>query len=155
MTLTLAPLPDDALLQRYAVRDDCYTDCYVADVAAPDLAACIRAFYTTPLFRAERLILGFAGHASTDADVEALANGNADTYAAWRVEDRTDDQILLCDVAGRTRSWLFHQPGRFYFGSAVTPPAPDAPLGWLFTALLPFHKVYSRGLLGSAARRLA
>ncbi len=154
MSVKSTPLPADALLQRYAQRDDCYTDCYEVDTTAADLAACISAFYTTPLFRAERLILGFAGHASTDADVAALATGQADTYAAWRVEDRTADQILLCDVAGRTRSWLHHTPGKFYFGSAVTPPTPGAPLGGLFTALLPFHKVYSRGLLASAARRL-
>ncbi len=155
MRLTKVPLPDHALLQRYARRDDCYTDCFVAPVAAVDLAACITAFYTTPLFRAERLILGIVGHGSTDADVAALAAGQADRYAAWRVEDRTADQILLCDVAGRTRSWLMHEPGQFYFGSAVTPPAPNQSLGWLFTTLLPFHKVYSQGLLGSAARRLA
>ncbi|MEY1556202.1 hypothetical protein AB3Y40_11260 [Yoonia sp. R2331] len=155
MTLTTAPLPDDAFLHRYAERDDCYADCYMTDAQAPDLATCIRAFYTTPLFRAERLILGVVGMSSTDADVDALAAGTADTFAAWRVEDRADHQILLSDKRGYTRSWLYHQPGCLFFGSAVTPPEPDAPLGVMVNALMPFHKVYSRGLLGSAARRLA
>lgn len=153
--VTVAPLPADALLQRYATRDDCYTDCYVADVQADDLAACIRAFYCTPLFRAERLILGIVGKGSTDADVAALAAGEADHYAAWCVEDRTDQQILMCDFAGYTRSWLYHAGDKLFFGSAVTPAEPGADLGFVVNALMPFHKLYSRGLLGSAARRLA
>ena len=41
-----------------------------------------------------------------------------------------------------------------FFGSAVLPRRRGG-LGWQFSALLAFHKLYSRVLLGSAARRLA
>ena len=152
MTVTKQALPDDALLQRYAQRGDCYTDCYVAPAEAP-LPAFISAFYTTPLFRAERLILRLAGHPSTDADVAALAAGAA-RFAAWTVEDRVTDQILLCDASGRTRSWLMARQGQVHFGSAVTPGQSGDGLGVLFRLLLPFHKLYARALLRAAVRRL-
>lgn len=153
MTVRVASLPGDALLHRYDARSDCYTDCYAAPVGAPDLATCITAFYSTPLFGVERLVLRLAGHPSTGADITALAAG-ADQFAAWTVEDRSPDQILLRDVTGRTRSWLCLRAGQLYFGSAVLPPRPGAGLGPVFTALLPLHKLYARALLAAAARRL-
>ncbi len=71
----------------------------------------------------------------------------------------------MCDISGRTRSWLMvsaaETPGwtRLYFGSAVVPvinaATGKAEMSFLFKALLGFHKVYSRALLSSAARRLS
>ena len=79
------------------------------------------------------------------------------------------DQLLLCAIDGRTRSWLMVSAAdvsgrtRLYFGSAVLPkPMPvNSPsatgkpsLGFVFKALLGFHKLYSRALLSAAAARL-
>jgi hypothetical protein len=160
------PLPPQALLARYADAG-AYTDCYSTDVArlVPH-AEYVEAFYTGGLFKLERLLLSlFLSKPSTDVQARQLASGQAGNFAAWRVEDRTTNQLLMCDIGGRTRSWLMvsasHEPTlstRLYFGSAVVPVISRSGkpgMGFLFQALLGFHKAYSRALLGSARSRLA
>lgn len=161
-----APLPDDALLCRYLNRG--YTDCFLTEVAGRvELAQYVEAFYNTQVFRIERHILKWiASRPSTDADVLRLADGSADRFAAWTVEDRADDQLLLSDFRGHTRSWLrvadIGKPEtaatRLYFGSAVLARQGNEPgdltLGLSYRALLGFHRVYSRVLLRAARARL-
>ena len=157
------PLPEDALLQAYA-RNGSYTDCYAASIAgAVSHEQYVAAFYTTAVFKLERLILKWAvSKPSTDAQARQLAAGTLDAFAAWRVEQRAVDQLLLCDFMGRTRSWLMVAPlvtdggpaTRLYFGSAVTPRDGGRSLGFPFGALLGFHQLYSRVLLAAARRRL-
>jgi hypothetical protein len=49
----------------------------------------IFAFYTTALFRLERVILRLiASKPSTDDDALMLAQSKVDAFAAWRVEER-------------------------------------------------------------------
>lgn len=160
-------LPDDALLARY--RDaQAYTDAYAVTLARPvALADYVEAFYTTWLFKLERLVLAVAlRRPSHDADARRLGEGALDRFAAWHVEARRADELLLCDLAGRTRSWLRVQPDgdsgtRLLFGSAVVPVAGRdgrdrrPRLGALFHALLGFHRLYSRALLTAARARLA
>lgn len=158
-------LPDHALHQQYA-RAGAYTDCYSVDISRRvTLAEFIEAFYTTPLFRLERLILQIAvARPSSDAEARQLATGITDRFAAWFVEARKDDQVLLSDYRYRTRSWFMVEAGqrtvqtRLFFGSVVVPaPNPSsgpASLGPVVTALLGFHKLYSRALLFAASRRL-
>ena len=157
------PLPERAFLQEY-VRGGAYTDCYSTLVAAPtSQAAYVEAFYTTRLFKLERLLLAwFISRPSTDAQARALAKGELAAYAAWDVERRSGEQLLMRDLHGRTRSWLMSEPEgagtRLYFGSAVVPvkDAAGRPrMGAAYRLLLGFHKLYSRLLLGAAARRLA
>ena len=124
------------------------------------------AFYTTWLFRLERWILRFAvARPSTDEEARQLARGERAAFAAWSVEARATDQLLMCDFTGRTRSWLMVAPAagasgtRLYFGSAVVPvrdpKTGETGLGPVHGPLIGFHKVYSRMLLRAAARRLA
>jgi hypothetical protein len=160
------PLPPQALLRKYADAD-AYTDCYSAEVPrSVSHAEFVEVFYTGALFRIERLLLSlFLSRPSTDVQAKQLAVGERSTFAAWRVEDRATDQLLLCDVAGRTRSWLMVDTAstphatRLYFGSAVVPIASRSTgkpaMSFAFKALLGFHKLYSRALLGSARSRLA
>lgn len=165
--IATAPLPDGALLQRYAMQG-AFTDCYVTDVRVPvTVAQYVAAFYTTPVFRLERLILAWTlSRPSTDEDAARLADGQSDTFSAWRVEDRRDNQLLVADVQGRTRSWFMVAAGpaasraavRLYFGSAVLP-VRDSTTGSRrmasgFRALRGFHHLYSQVLLFSARRRL-
>lgn len=158
-------LPEDALLQVYAERDDCYADCYSTEISeSVSLVRYVSAFYTTPVFRMERLVLRmFASAPSSDIEAQQMASGERRSFAAWRVEKRSDNQLLMCDFSGRTRSWfkVEHPDGRsgakLFFGSTVVPAAdsePGAGLGLVFNALLGFHKVYSRVLLASAKVRL-
>jgi hypothetical protein len=161
-------LPHGALLGKY--RDEgAYADCYATEVARRvSLAEYVEAFYTTTLFKVERLILSrLVARPSTDADVRELAAGASDSFAAWSVEARAADQLLLCDFQRRTRSWLMvasivSDAGagtRLYFGSAVVPivrAGQGAPsMGLVFRLLLGFHKLYSRALLSAAASRLS
>ncbi|UYV39341.1 hypothetical protein N4R57_10240 [Rhodobacteraceae bacterium D3-12] len=148
------------MLQTYAVRPECYTDCFVTEVAnTVTFADYVTAFYNTPLFKLERLILRITvKRPSTDADVIALAQGETDSFAAWTVEARADAQILLCDLSGATRSWLMlahdDTTTRLFFGSAVVPRDGAKGMGLSFRLLLGAHKLYSRALLASASRRL-
>jgi len=157
-------LPPDALLAAYRSAGH-YTDCYQTRIdAQPSQAAYVEAFYTSWLFKLERRILALASMPSTDAEAAELATGTREHFAAWRVEARTPEQLLLCDVQGRTRSWLMATDaapgtgGTLYFGSAIVP-APGAEPGaatldFPYGALLGFHRRYSRLLLGAAAARL-
>lgn len=158
-------IPPQSLLDGCRERG-AWADCHVAvvdaDVPTP---AFVEAFYTTPLFRLERALLaGLAARPSTDDEATQLAHGERETFAAWRVEGRTADELLV--RAGRTHSWFMARPEvgagartRLHFGSAVDPrPGPaDAPrrMGAGFHALLGFHRLYSRALLSAAVRRLA
>lgn len=161
-------LPPGALLAVYRERGawtDCYTTTLTGEVSH---VAFVEAFYTTRLFKLERLILKWClSRPSSDSLAAQLAGGHIDTFAAWRVEGRAVDQLLLADVMGRTRSWLMtaavedhgRATTRLYFGSAVVPSpsaaSGQASYGAVFRALLGFHKLYSRLLLRAASARLA
>jgi len=160
-------LPEQALLAEY-MRGGAYTDCYATELTGSvSQAEFVEAFYTGSVFKLERLLLAwFVARPSTDAQARELARGNLGTFSAWRVEARTADQLLMCDLSGRTRSWLMVAPGhttpastRLYFGSAVVPVRDKASgrprQGFVFKALLGFHRLYSRVLLNAARSRLA
>ena len=130
------------------------------------MAELVNAFYTTWLFKLERLVIRvIAQQASTDDDVARLAEGSTQKFAVWTVEERTPTQLLLCDSHGRTRSWLMvesasnqgHASTRLLFGSAVTPIISDhgkTGLGTGFRLLLPIHRAYSKLLLNACRARL-
>lgn len=160
-------LPEGALLASHQ-RNGAYTDCYTTEISgAVAQAQYVAAFYTTPVFKLERWILRWAASKpSTDLQAQQLAAGVIDSFCAWQVERRCDNQLLLCDFQGRTRSWLMVAPGaagerprtRLYFGSAVVPVV-DAKtgrhtLGRVFRLLLGFHRIYSVVLLRAAKSRL-
>jgi hypothetical protein len=162
-----AELPPEALLRKYLTGGG-YADCYVTEVPQRvSHAEYVEAFYTTALFKIERLLLAWlVARPATDAQAAALANGTLDRIAAWGVEGRSADQLLLADFQGRTRSWLMVAPGasqdgnstRLYFGSAVVPRVGRSgrrEMGSVFRLLLGFHQLYSRALLRAATARLA
>lgn len=164
--ITRCELPAAALLRKY-LYEGAYADCYVAQIATSvSQPEYVEAFYTTAVFKLERLILKWlVSKPSSDADARRLAHGEIDTFAAWSVEGRKPDQLLLCDFQNRTRSWLMTVPienrvasTHLYFGSAVVPlrSRSGAPaLGSAVNALMGFHKLYSGVLLGAARARLA
>ncbi len=160
-------LPQNSLLIKYQ-QQGAFTDCYYLDlprtVTQTDY---IEAFYTTRLFKVERALLSsLAAKPSSDLQAAQLAKGETIEFAAWRVEDRTPNQLLLREFTGRTRSWLMTDAAaevgsgttRLYFGSAVVPVetsgSGQGSFGFLFHALSGFHKLYSRALLSAAASAL-
>jgi hypothetical protein len=161
------PLPEGALLSIYR-ESGAYTDCFAADVAGTiSHEQFVAAFYTTFVFKLERAILKWAvSKPSTDAQVKLLAAGSINEFAAWRVEKRCPNQLLMSDFQARTRSWLMVTPvmlggvarTRLYFGSAVVPvknrKTGVVEQGGVFRALLGFHKIYSVVLLRAAVARL-
>jgi len=160
--------PVKALTLKYA-NNGSYIDCFFIDIERNvNLAEYIEAFYTTPLFKAERVILAILmGTISSDLEASALAQNKTVRFAAWTIEARLHDQMLLCDITERTRSWLMIESGkndnkpitRLYFGSVVTPKMISregrATFGILFRFFGKFHILYSLALLRSAYRQLA
>ena len=156
-------LPTNALLRSYR-EAGAYTDCYAAEVRAHvSHAQYVEAFYTTFVFRTERVLLKWlVAKPSTDAEAHRLARGELDSFAAWTVEARAPDQLLMADSVGRTKSWLMIAPKgdagtRLYFGSAVVPVRGKAgrpTLGRSYNALLGVHKLYSAVLLSAAVAKL-
>lgn len=166
-TIRACRLPEGALLRRY-LHEGSYADCYATDIARPvSHAQYVEAFYTSTVFGLERLILKWVfSRPSTDAQARQLADGKTDSFAAWRVEGRSLNQLLLADFTGRTRSWLMVAPTdeedrrstRLYFGSAVIPAknvkSGGLSLGFGFRSMLGFHRLYSQSLLYAAKSRL-
>ena len=160
-------VPANTMLNTYSIPG-AYVDCYTTEVPGQiPFSEFIFAFYTTLLFKLERLILKLTvSRPSTDVQARQLANGDIEKFAAWHVENRSENEILLCDLMGRTRSWLMVIPAnthsapqtRLYFGSAVVPvqnsKTGTPSLGFGFQALLGFHRIYSVLLLYSAKRRI-
>ena len=160
-------VPANALLAKYSM-DGSYTDCYATEIPGRIfLAEFVFAFYTTYVFKLERFILKWmVAKPSVDAQARQLADGASERFAAWHVENRNENEILMCDFRGRTRSWLMVAPmstvndvrTRLYFGSAVVPirnsKAGEPSLGFGFQALLGFHKIYSVVLLYFARSRI-
>jgi len=143
-------LPSDALLQKY-VQSGAYTDCYSTTISSEvSLLDFVTAFYTTWLFKLERIILRVVvSKPSTDEEAASVVRGERDKFAAWYVEDRAENQLLMCDFRNQTRSWFMVSPGRIYFGSAVIPVQKNS-----FRWLLGFHRLYSRALLAATKSRL-
>jgi hypothetical protein len=152
-------LPDMSFLNAH--RDaKAYTDGYSLDLPFEvTLADYIEAFYTTWLFKLERLVLAaLVAKPSSDQQAAELARCERTRFAAWTVEARAADQILMCDFLSKTKSWLMCDGKRIYFGSAIVPETVhsngEAYLGIGFHMLIPFHRLYSKALLRTAASKL-
>lgn len=161
-SIVACELPTSSLLGKYAFPG-AYTDCYFTEVPhSISLPEYVQTFYTTWVFKLERWILTHAvDKPSNDAQAARLALGEIDAFAAWTVEGRAPDQLLMCDYLRRTRSWFMviriDGGTRLCFGSAVVPvrrQSGELTLGSTYSALLGFHKLYSRILLRSARTRL-
>lgn len=164
-SIQTSSLPDQSLLWRYR-ENGAYTDCYFTIISGQlSQAQFVEAFYTTRLFKLERMLLSLLlSRPSTDAQAHQLAMGSVDHFAAWDVEARADNQLLLSDFQGRTRSWLMSVVDSsknstwLYFGSAVVPvidkQSGKSKMGFAFGALMGFHRLYSRALLHLAVTRL-
>jgi hypothetical protein len=161
-------VPKDGLLSTYRgsvnpERWGTYGDCFSVTVdRVVTLAEFVFAFYTSPVFRIERLILrAVLGAASTDTEARALSDGSAASFAVWYVGERNDEQLLMCDRYERTRSWfrIVAMSGNrtlLQFGSAVAAarngPVGAMALGAVPRLLLRFHVLYSQVLLQAAKR---
>lgn len=162
--ITATALPETAFLARYEAQPDTHTDCF--QVTLPKhipLEDFINAFFNSLLFRIERLILKLTvKKPSTDEDIAKLANGTSDTMAAWQLEQRDENQILLEVPQTPIRTWLMRRTDgdhtHLYFGSAILPSRKDRhgkpAMGHLFFVLTWFHILYARALLYLAKRAL-
>lgn len=123
-------LPEEAISIDYA-KNNAYTDCFYIDIPGKiTFEEYIESFYTTSLFKAERIILWLlARKPSSDEDVRLFSKGKSKQFSVWTVESRLSNHILLRDFTNKTRSWLMieHQCDhkidntRLYFGSVVVP----------------------------------
>lgn len=157
------PPPPESLLARLARGQGAFADAYTLHFArAVPLVEFVEAFYTTRLFKAERALLALMGRPSSDAAARAVARGDGERLAVWTVQARRDDELLMHEDSGATRSWFKAEPTAdgttLWFGSALVPrhrgPGGEPRFSPVFRALMGFHRWYSRALLNAAARRL-
>lgn len=161
------PLPHHALLKSYEL-DRAYTDCYHMDMPCHiSFTEYVAAFYSTPLFKVERLLIAVLGRRpSTDRNAQELARGQISTFAVWNVEARAHNQLLMSDYLGQTRSWFMVVPApdgaldttRLYFGSAVMPKSKSASgeptFSLVFQSLFGFHRLYTKALMRAVHAKL-
>lgn len=160
--------PEGALIRRYTTTLGAYSDCFYVDIPAEvTLSDYILAFFSTPIFRMERLILNLLPSGrSNKRCVLDLASGSGKKMASWKTERRDENQLLLAVGNGPIRTWLMVQDNqlskhttRLYFGSAVLPTRitkdGHPKLAFVFRMFLGLHIFYSRLLLWWAARDLS
>lgn len=161
-SITQTDLPDTALLRRFAEQGE-YTDCFATPIPIEaSLPVFVEAFYTTWLFKTERAVLKWLlSLPSTDDEARQVAKGTRDTFAAWNVEDRSENQLLLIDVHKRTGSWFMVETreagARLLFGSVVfrtEQTRAGRNMRWTYRSLLGLHRLYSRALLSAARSRV-
>ena len=162
--ILLTELPKGAFLKTYEAQPDTHTDCYKTSLQKHvSLEGFINAFFTSWLFRIERLILRLAmKKPSSDYDIAEFAKGTTNIMAAWETEQRDEDQILLQVPHTPIRTWLMRRTDgdqtHLYFGSAILPVRTDKDgkpaLGRIFVLLMGFHRLYARALLYFAERAL-
>lgn len=151
--------PENTLLEKYLMNGN-YVDCYLTtidkQIPFPEF---VFAFFTTWLFKMEAFILTYTvNKPSSDMEAKKLSNAEVDKFAAWTVENRNQNEMLMRDFMSRTRSWFMvehvEDKTKLYFGSAVVPKKRGEGLGFIFILLLGFHQIYSVLLLYFAKRRL-
>lgn len=156
------PLPSGTLLQEFVDRGE-YTDCFAVHV--PGVVAFseyVQSFYTTRLFKAERLILKWlVSRPSTDEEAKKVSRNEIHSFAAWNEHSRSDNQLIMMDLRQQTCSWFMLVPktngSQLYFGSAVMrnqETSSGKEMKWTYRCLMGFHRLYSRALLSAAASRL-
>lgn len=165
ITVKRIGVPEGSFLKAYEGREGCETDCFQADVPGhPDIDRFVHIFFDTWVFRIERRLLALLGEDyATSEDVAALAGRSSDTLAAWTVQDRSADEIILAFKRPRGRTWLQATQldgslgsTRLRFGSALLPnidsEGQTASISWGLKIGLPLHRLYARLLLAAAAR---
>jgi len=164
------PLPEQSKLDSChkepgAKIRDVHTDCFSLSIRKTiSIEDYVEAFYTSWLFKVERVILGFVvAKPSTDTQASELSMGKREQFSAWNLEYRDESQVVLADFMGKTKSWLMIQNKgeactQLFFGSAVMPRYnSDGSLGkpsLFFRLMGGFHILYSRSLLWAASRNL-
>ena len=157
----------NSLLASYA--ENGYADSYCTELPGHiSMEDYVFSFYTTALFKLERFILIWTVRKpSNDLQAKELMDGKTDKFAAWTIEARKDNELLMCDMLKRTRSWFMVKHTnindtprtQLYFGTGIAAATRGATvktsIGLFFTLLLPFHKLYSVFLLLFAKRKLA
>jgi hypothetical protein len=167
MRLTLGSEPEGAFIRQYTTTLGGYSDCYYIDIQQDvSLSDYILTFFSTPIFRMERLLLNLVPSGrSNEQCVLDLAAGTGNKMAGWKTENRDDNQLLLAVGDGPIRTWLMVQGSpsskttRLYFGSAALPTSMTKEghpkLAIVFRLFAGLHIFYSRLLLWWAARDLA
>ena len=157
----------NSLLASY--KGNGYTDSYRTELPGHiSLEDFVFSFYTTALFKLERFILTWSVlKPSNDMQAKELAKGKTNKFAAWTVENRKENELLMCDMLGRTRSWFMvnhlgakeNSRTQLYFGTGIAPVTKGktgkSSIGLFLIALLPFHKIYSVLLLYFAKRQVS
>ena len=142
----------------------------------------VTAFYTSRLFKIERVILSIVVRKpSDDRQAIAIAQGRQKYFSAWSERARSPNELLMCDFQNQTCSFFkvvevpcsksressenhykdfsTNAPSSvLYFGTVLVPhkhsngKLKEKPL--FIRWLMPFHRLYSKALMRSAIKRL-
>ncbi|KAF0682556.1 Aste57867_25354 [Aphanomyces stellatus] len=149
----LSALDPSSLVTRFTTVPNQHVDVYEVTLdQATTITAFARAFFQSPLFRAERVVLNLVGvgGAKSDDAIDALLFAVGDNVAHFTVFEATPTELLF---GGRpevnAHSWLaVSNDGRqLRFGSTIQ----SRPLVRLLT---PVHLVYAQLVLASAKYQL-
>lgn len=169
MTQVSAPeLPPESLLARLR-GPECYRDAFRASLPGEvSLGELVTAFFSSRVFLTERMALHLIGRGAGQAEIAALAAGETQRFAAWEMEAREENQLLMHDFLDQTCCWLavstrgpdgalcgplpVPEVGRtfIWFGTGVREVG-----GPIMRHLQGAHRFYARQLLAGAARGLA
>ena len=161
------PPPETSLLAQRR-GEDWYRDAFRACVPGHvTLGTFVTEFFAGPAFLPERMALHLIGRGAGAAEIAALAEGTATRFAAWEMEAREADQLLMHDFLDRTCCWLAvsHEGDASDLGAPHNAGEREQRFLWFGTGLRnpggPFarwlkqpHRAYARWLLAGAARRL-
>ncbi|ETW00708.1 hypothetical protein H310_07265 [Aphanomyces invadans] len=143
------------LFARFLSTPDQHVDVYQTTLSKPvsvELAA--KAFFQSPVFQAERVILRLAGAGSTtDAEIDAMAFKEGEHVATFRVLETKENEVLFCwdeSDAVNGHSWLAVTDSghTLLFGSTIR--NRSAFIRWV----TPLHLVYAQIVLASARYQL-
>ncbi|MFL0354898.1 hypothetical protein ACI5KX_00345 [Erythrobacter sp. GH1-10] len=120
--VTACAVPEGSLLAEYGTPKD-YRDCFErivpGEVTLPEF---IERFYCSAAFLPERVVLAALGTPARSADARALAQGEAESFGAWKLVERrearssseagaqTRDEALLLSKETNTASWFAVEP---------------------------------------------
>ncbi|KAF0682555.1 Aste57867_25353 [Aphanomyces stellatus] len=148
--LTLDP---SALISRFVSVPHQHVDVFEVSLDQPTSVTDVaRAFFQSPVFQVERMVLNLAGaYVTTDAAIDSLPFAVGDSVVMFKVVDTTPNELLFKysdKVNGHSWLAVSDDGRRLRFGSTIQ----NASLAVrLFT---PIHLIYAQVVLASAKYEL-
>ncbi|RHY02570.1 hypothetical protein DYB26_002293 [Aphanomyces astaci] len=151
----LSSLYSSNLIARFVSTPDQHVDVYQVTLSKPtSVEHFAKAFFQSPVFQVERVMLSLAGAAkTTDAEIDAMTFASGDHVATFRVIESKQDEILFCwddTEAWNGHSWVAVKDNghTLLFGSTLRNRRA------FIRRVTPLHLMYAQIVLASAKFQL-